>query len=73
MEGRLGDELLPPSSSKPGLVMNKAAVVVLACVARARRLRSWRFTTHWRVQVAGCLRGSCSEGAPVESWLRTDV
>jgi len=34
MEGRLGDELLPPSSSKPGLVMNKPAVVVLAFVAR---------------------------------------
>jgi hypothetical protein len=47
MEGRLGDELLPPSSSKPGLVMNNAAVVVvLACVARASRLRSWRFATH---------------------------
>jgi hypothetical protein len=52
MEGRLGDELLPPSSSKPGLVMNKPAVVVLAFVARACRLRSWRFATHWRVQAA---------------------
>jgi len=57
MEGRLGDELLPPSSAKPGLVMNKPAVAVLACAARARRLRSWRFATHGRGPGAGSLRG----------------
>jgi len=32
--------------------MNKPAVRVLACVARARRLRSWRFATHSAVQAA---------------------
>ncbi len=72
MEGRLGDELLPPSSSKPGFVMNKPAVAVLACVARARRLRSWRFATHWRVQVPARW-AVCSERELIESCLRTDV
>src|SRR5712692_11406608 len=35
MEGRLGNVFLPPSSAKPGLVMNKPAVAG-ACVRCAR-------------------------------------
>src|SRR5580704_14596853 len=67
-EGRLGDELLPPSSAKPGLVMNKPAVAG-ACVRCARpslTLLALRNTLA-RPGGPGCLRGSCSEGAPVEA------
>jgi len=72
MEGRLGDELLPPSSSKPGLVMNKAVVWCLralrAPVAYApgasQHTGAVRVPAPWEV---------CRGREPVESCLRREV
>src|ERR1700693_5750157 len=72
-EGSLGDELLPPSSAKPGLVMNKPALAG-ACVRCARpslTLLALRNTLAFPGGPA--VWAVCSGRALVESCLRRCV
>jgi hypothetical protein len=72
MKGRLGDELLPPSSAKPGLVMNKPAIAG-ACVRCAPVAYAPGASQHTGASRRPAVCAVRVVGAPVESCLRTDV